>query len=113
MGVITLKIDDELEDKLRKRVGRVRGAARGAISESVEDAIRIWLKTGSAEELKDQRGFFVAKKNEKTIAEASSLFELSGKLKELGEDPREVIIESQIPRGNKRKMGLRITSRSP
>ena len=68
-------------------------------------------RTGSAEELRDRRGFF-CKKNVKTIVEASSLDELSGKLKELGEDPREVIIESHIRLGNKRRMGLRITSRS-
>ncbi|MHB1867627.1 MAG: hypothetical protein ACYCPP_01625 [Nitrososphaerales archaeon] len=63
-------------------------------------------RTGSAGELRDQRGFFVHKKNVKTIAEASTLDELSGKLKELGEDPRKVIIESHIPPGQQEENGF-------
>jgi len=63
-------------------------------------------RTGYTEELRDQRRFFVAKKNDKTIAEASSLDELSGKLKEFGEDPREVIIESHIPAEQQEENGF-------
>ena len=43
MGVITLEIEDELEAELRKRVGEIRGAERRVISQSVEQAIRLWL----------------------------------------------------------------------
>jgi len=42
LGVITLKIDDELEEGLR-RAGEVHGAAKGAVSQSVEEALKLWL----------------------------------------------------------------------
>jgi len=35
LGVITLKIDDELERKLRAKAGRLYGANKGTISASV------------------------------------------------------------------------------
>ena len=35
MGVITLKIDDELERRLRSKAGRLYGANKGTISASV------------------------------------------------------------------------------
>ncbi len=112
MGVITLKIDDELENKLRKRVGRSRGAARGAISESVGDAIRLWLKTEDDHEIQDdEKKLCVAMKNDQKIAEASSLELLSAKLKELKCDPRDVIIESVPHASPTRRMGLRTTTR--
>lgn len=124
MGIITLKIDDDVEDKLRKKVGRDRGAVRGAISSSVEDAIRAWLqednqisKKKTPEQTKskpraDER-HFLARKGEidGRLAEANTLEALSIKLRDLGIDPRSVIIESVPPTPLIRKMGLRITRR--
>ena len=121
MGVITLKIDDDIEDKLRRKVGRDRGASRGALSSSVEDAISAWLQEGQTSENQTQRirshanvqRFYLAKegKNEEVIARANTLETLSAKIRELGIDPRLVIIESIPPSPLTRKMGLRITGR--
>lgn len=118
MGVITLKIDEELEEKLRKRVGRTRGAERGAISQSVEEAIRLWLKApvsniGFKEE-RNQKVIYIAKKDGKKMVEADSLTSLTIKLKEAHIDPRDVTIES-IPDMslNRRRMGLRTTRNTP
>ena|SRR5487761_276689 len=110
MGVITLKIDNELEAKFRRRIGRLRGAARGAISQSVEDAIRMWLSARAEQENQDTKRFYVARQNDKKVAEANSLDALSGKLKEMRIDPRDVSIESEPPTPTTRKMGLRTTS---
>jgi hypothetical protein len=112
MGVITLKIDEDLEEKLRKRVGRTRGAERGAISQSVEQAIRLWLKAPPDMESKqrDDAMLYIAKKNSKKVAEANSLASLSFKLKEVHIDPRDVIVESIPKVPSERKMGLRTTA---
>ena len=110
MGVITLKIDSELEDKFRRRIGRLRGAARGAISQSVEEAIRMWLSARAEKENQDLKRFYTAWQHDKKVAEADSLEALSGKLKEMRIDPRDVSIESELPTQTTRKMGLRTTS---
>ncbi|MHB1868863.1 MAG: hypothetical protein ACYCPP_07950 [Nitrososphaerales archaeon] len=117
MGIITLKIDDDIEDKLRRKVGRDRGAARGAISSSVEEAIRAWLQENKTSENQTQtivHRSYIAKKgeNEETVAEANTLESLSVKIRELGINPRSVIIESVPPSPLTRKMGLRITGRN-
>jgi hypothetical protein len=109
MAVITLKIDDELEERLRKRVGREKGAARGALSQSVEEAIRLWLESPTGRNSPDEI-FYVAKENGKEIAKERSLDALSKKLREMHVDPREVEVESHPAAPTKRKMGLRITT---
>jgi hypothetical protein len=113
MAVITLKIDDNLEEKFRRKVGRLRGAARGALSESVEDAIRMWLGSSEAQEYQRNESFYVARKNGRKIARESSLDALSRKLKQLDIDPRDVIIETEPPSPVKRRMGVRATARIP
>lgn len=112
MGVITLKIDGDLEERLRKRVGRTRGAERGAISQSVEQAIRLWLKAPQDMESKqkDDPILYIAKKDNKKLAEANSLASLSFKLKEAHIDPRDVIVESIPKVPSERKTGLRTTA---
>ena len=43
MGVITVKIDDELEKRLRKTVIDVYGSKKGALGKVIEEAIKLWL----------------------------------------------------------------------
>lgn len=113
MGIITLKIDDAIEERLRKKIGRDRGAARGAISSSVEEAIEAWLNYRAEEIYQPKRTAqrsYVAKKD-KVLAEAETLEALSVKIKDLGFDPRSIIIESIPSPPLVRKMGLRVAGR--
>ncbi|HYB04467.1 MAG TPA: hypothetical protein VED17_08395 [Nitrososphaerales archaeon] len=110
MAVITLKIDDDLEERLRKRVGREKGAARGALSESVEEAIRLWLASPASRDSLSNEIFYVAREKGKEIARERSLDALSKKLREIHVDPREVEVESHPAAPAKRKMGLRTTA---
>ncbi len=110
MGVVTLKLDDEIERKLRRKAGRTKGASRGAISKSVEEAISYWLNADEPFPQKSQTTFLaVQEKTGEKIAEAESLDLLSKKLKELSIDPRDVLIESLPAITKKRRMGLRTT----
>src|SRR5579884_3596136 len=95
MGIVTLKIDDELEKKLRMKVGQ-RGISRGALSEGVEEALRLWLGINNEE----HRTYYALLKG-KEVARADTLDNLAKKLKELGLDTREVIVRSSpAPRDN-------------
>ena len=105
MGVITLKIDDELERKLRAKAGRVHGAGRGTISASVEEALKLWLDEPRAGNV--DRRLYVAKRDGVKVAEASTLMELAKKLRSEDTDPRDVFIESLPPIEKTRHMGLR------
>jgi hypothetical protein len=111
LAVITLKINDELEERLRKKVGRLKGAAKGTLSESVEEAIRMWLSSPDSPESKNQRVFYLARRDGRELAREDSLDALSKRLKELHVDPRDVIIVSEPIVSEKRKMGLRTRSR--
>jgi len=104
MGVITLKIDDELERRLRRRVGET-GAARGALSKGVEEALSQWL--GGVQE--EQRSF-VAKKGGKKLEEDASLAGLAEKLRRRNVDPRDVVVESIPGPSPVVRMGLRMRS---
>jgi len=108
MGVITLKIDDELERKLRVRAGVIHGASRGALSASVEDALRVWLGEEKAPGVDDR--LYLARLNGAKIAEAKTLEELAEKLRSMNASPREVIIESLPPPETVTHMGLRTRS---
>jgi len=105
LGVITLKIDDELERKLRAKAGRLYGANKGTISASVEEALKAWLEGGKVEG--GERRLYVAKRDGTKVAEAPSLRELAQKLKTTGTDPRDVVIESLPPIRSTQRMGLR------
>lgn len=104
MGVITLKIDDELERELRRRAGKVHGAAKGAISQSVEEALKVWLAlpTSAAE-----TRTFVGYNEGKRIAEATDLKTLAGELRAKGVDPRRAEIRTEPSDPTVTKMGLR------
>ncbi len=108
MGVITLKIDDELEAQLRKRVGRVHGVTKGAISKSVEEAITLWLSEPSL--TKHARRQFVALLDGKKVAEEGSLGALAKRLREHGIDPRSVEIRTVPPAPEVVRLGLRTRS---
>jgi hypothetical protein len=109
MGIMTIKIDDELERTLRRKASLTRGLARGSISKSIEDAIRLWLATGSGEDTTPSR-LFVAVKDGERVAEAETLEKLGRHLRDMGLDPREVVIES-VPEGPRvERMGLRTSS---
>ena len=44
MGILTIKIDDELERKLRREIARRSGGYRkGDLKRCVEEAVRLWL----------------------------------------------------------------------
>ena len=118
MGVITLKLDDSIEERLRRKVGREQGAARGTLSAGVEQALKLWLgdETNNPETSQSRASSarsYIAKnaKSEKVIAEAPSLEILATRIRELGMDPRSVIIESVPPPARIVRMGLRTTKR--
>lgn len=113
MGVITLKIDDELETKLRQKAGSIHGAARGSLSSAVEEALNLWLKSGIDQSSKRSERVYTAFKNRKRIAKGSSLEVLSRELVKLGVDARDVVIESNPPRPLKReRLGARMISKN-
>lgn len=47
MGILFVRIDDDLEKKFRVEVVKRYGGKRGAISKAVEEAIKIWLSSKS------------------------------------------------------------------
>jgi hypothetical protein len=104
LGVITLKIDDELEEGLRRRAGEVHGAAKGAISQSVEDALKLWLsQPRSAAVRRAYVGFWDGKR----VAEALDLKTLAKELRARGVDPRRAEIRTEPPEQEVTTMGLR------
>lgn len=44
MGILHIRIDDELELEFRKRVLEVKGVRKRALTEAVEEAVRLWLE---------------------------------------------------------------------
>ena len=45
MGMLTIRIDDEIEKKLREEIRRrSTGYRKGDLKKSVEEAIELWLK---------------------------------------------------------------------
>jgi len=44
VGILHVRIDDELEKKFRKRVLDAYGTRKGALAKAVEEAIRLWLE---------------------------------------------------------------------
>jgi hypothetical protein len=105
LGVITLKISDDLERKLRAKAGRLHGASKGTISLSVEEALRAWLGEGKAEYAEPR--LFVARRGGAKVAEAPTLMELARRLKIADIDPRDAMIESLPTIQDTRRMGLR------
>jgi hypothetical protein len=105
MGVITLKIDDDLEEGLRRRAGEVHGAAKGAISQSVEEALKLWLSqpASAAGARRTYVGFWEGRQ----VAEAIDLKTLAEELRAKGIDPRKVEIRTEPSEPAVTKMGLR------
>ena len=44
MGVLHVRINDELDKKFRKKVIDVFGVKKGALARAVEEAIKLWLE---------------------------------------------------------------------
>lgn len=44
MGVITVKIPDEVEVKFRQKILEVHGAKKGALGKAITEAIELWLE---------------------------------------------------------------------
>ena len=44
MGILHVRIDDELEKRFRKKVLDVYGVKKGALAKAVEEAIKLWLE---------------------------------------------------------------------
>jgi hypothetical protein len=104
MGVITLKIDDDLEEGLRRRAGEVHGAAKGAISQSVEEALKLWLsQPTSAAARRTYLGLWEGRQ----VAEAVDLKTLAKELRAKGIDPRKVEIRTEPSEPTVTRMGLR------
>jgi hypothetical protein len=104
MGVITLKIDDQLEEGLRRRAGEVHGAAKGAISQSVEEALKLWL---SRPTLPPVRRTYVGLWEGRQVAEALDLKTLARELRAKGVDPRMAEIRTEPSQPSPTRMGLR------
>lgn len=45
MGILNVRLDDELEQRLRLEVVRRFGGKKGALRHAVEEAIKLWLET--------------------------------------------------------------------
>jgi len=44
VGILHVRVDDELEKRFRKKVLDVYGSRKGALAKAVEEAIRLWLE---------------------------------------------------------------------
>ena len=104
MGIITVKISDEVEKALRRKAARLYGAKKGSLSRAVEEALKSWI---SPEELKKKEVIYKAYRGEELVAEASTLEELAAKLRRTGEPIRglRIVREPEPPR--ERRLGLR------
>lgn len=90
LGVMTVKINDELEAEFRRKVALVYGAGKGVLSRALEDAIRLWL-----ESVGKPRGVkFYAYKDGEKVAESDTLEGLAEALRSRGLSVREVVIVS-------------------
>jgi post-segregation antitoxin (ccd killing protein) len=49
MGVLNVKIDDELDKEFRKKVIDVYGTKKGVLAKAVEEAIELWLQKYKSE----------------------------------------------------------------
>lgn len=110
MGVITLKIDDEIERELRQRAGELHGASKGAISKSVEEAITTWL-SASRRAGRPARTF-IAISDGKRVAEGTDLRLLAMALRSQGLDPRRVEIQTIPAHPKVVNLGLPVRSRT-
>ncbi len=105
MGVITLKIDDDLESRFRRKVSRIFGAGRGSMGKGAETSIRLWLEAPPPENDQEGAVLYRAELNGKKIAKETSLVALADRLKKLGLNPRDVILMSS-ERRTKVHLGL-------
>ena len=48
MGIINVRIEDDLEQNFRLELVRRFGGKKGALRKAVEEAIRLWLEKGKA-----------------------------------------------------------------
>lgn len=103
MGIITVVISDELENEIRRLISSEKTAKKGALSKLVEDALWAYIRP----KLYSNRRVFKALKDNRVVAEASSLNELAEKPRNAGIDPREVKIFSSISYRKERRIGLR------
>ncbi|MDV2482462.1 hypothetical protein F8E02_10710 [Methanoculleus sp. Wushi-C6] len=51
MGTITLSIDDRTEQEFRGLVEKILGKRKGALGEAATEAMKIWIKTKTQEEI--------------------------------------------------------------
>ena len=50
MGVLLIKLSDNVEKRFREAAIRVFGAKKGSLSRAVEEAVKMWLKTVESEQ---------------------------------------------------------------
>ncbi|MCM2466355.1 hypothetical protein [Methanoculleus oceani] len=51
MGTITLSIDDRTEEDFRRLVEKILGRRKGALGEAATEAMRIWIREKTQEEI--------------------------------------------------------------
>jgi len=44
MGVINVRVEDEVEMAFRRKVLEVKGKEKGALGKAVEEAMELWIK---------------------------------------------------------------------
>ena len=50
MGLMLIRLSDDVERRFREAAIRVFGAKKGSLSRAVEEAIKMWLKTVESEQ---------------------------------------------------------------
>jgi len=86
MGTITISLNDDIERELREHT---KNGGKGAMSKVIEQALRLYFS-----KIEEQKAVFRAFKDNKQVAEAENLKELTEILKTKNIDPREVTILS-------------------
>jgi predicted transcriptional regulator len=93
MGTITISLSDDVEKKLRTIAKHLYGSSKGSLSKVVEDALENYFLTLNKPANSDKK-IFKAIKEERVVAEASTLEELASILKKKGIEPRGLRIVS-------------------
>ncbi len=44
MGIINVKVDDDVEMEFRRGVLEAKGKEKGALGKAIEEAMKLWLK---------------------------------------------------------------------
>lgn len=109
MGTMKIVIPDEVEEQLRRYIAIHKGMRKGAISESVLEAIQLWLQSPDLPPHPDKfrvqfPGKYLAVAGEEVVIVADTLGELFEKVTSLSE---KVYIIHPEPEGKRIRLGWR------